>query len=152
VVLVLEEAMDLHVSAESGDVAMIRSGDAPLHHASTAETVRLLLEAGAELHLRNPGGGTPLFRSVRAGHASAVTALVQAGTPRDASDLVLWTGLFLKAIGGNAEAVTTLVAASEERHRRLDENGHFARSPVQLAELHTTPERREELRSALADA
>jgi hypothetical protein len=60
--------------------------------------------------------------------------------------------LFVEAIGGNAEAVTTLVEAGEERDRRLDENGHFARSPVQLAELHTTPERREELRRALADA
>ena len=55
----------------------------------------------------------------------------------------------MDAIGGNPEAATTLVAASEERDRRLEENGHFARSPVQLAELHTTPERREELRSAL---
>jgi hypothetical protein len=55
-------------------------------------------------------------------------------------------------LGGNAEAVTALVAASPERDRRLEENGNFARSPVQLAELHTTPERREEPQRALADA
>jgi ankyrin repeat protein len=127
-------------------------GDAPLHLASNAATVRLLLEAGAQLHLRNRGGLTPLFQAVRAGHASAVTALVQAGASRDASDFVWWTGLFVDAIGGNAEAATVLAAASPERDRRLEENGHFARSPVQLAELHTTPERREELLSALADA
>jgi hypothetical protein len=45
-----------------------------------------------------------------------------------------------------------LVAASQERDRRLDETGHFVRSPMQLAELLTTPERREELQSTLADA
>ena len=114
--------------------------------------MRLLLEVGAVLHLRNHAGVTPLLRAVRAGHASAVTALVQAGASRDASDFVWWTGLFVEAVGGNPESVTTLVAASEERDRRLEETGHFVRSPVQLAELHTTPERREELLSALADA
>jgi hypothetical protein len=81
-----------------------------------------------------------------------VTALVQAGASRDASDFVWWTGLFVEAVGGGTEAVTALVAASEERDCRLEETGHFARSPVQLAELHTTLERREELRRALADA
>jgi hypothetical protein len=81
-----------------------------------------------------------------------VTALVQAGASRDASDFVWWTGLFVEAVDGNPEAVTALVAASEERDRRLEETGHFARNPFQLAELHTTLERREELRRALADA
>jgi ankyrin repeat protein len=128
------------------------NGDNPLHSARNAATVRLLLEAGADLYLRNHGGVTPLFRAVHAGHASAVTALVLGGASRDASDFALWTGLLVEAIGGNAEAVTTLAAASGERNRRLEENGHFARSPVQLAELHTTAERREELRRALADA
>ena len=60
--------------------------------------------------------------------------------------------MFVEAVGGNPESVTTLVAASEERDRRLEETGHFVRSPVQLAELHTTAARREELRSALAEA
>jgi hypothetical protein len=52
------------------------------------------------------------------------------------SDFVWWTGLFFEAISGNAEAVTALVAASPERDRRLEENGHFARSPMQLADPH----------------
>jgi ankyrin repeat protein len=86
----------------------------PLHSAST---VRLLLEVGAELHLRNHTGVTPLFQAVLAGHASAVTALV---------------------------------AGSAKMDRRLEETDHFVRTPVQLAELRTTPTRREQLRSALA--
>jgi hypothetical protein len=44
--------------------------------------------------------------------------------------------------------VTELVAAAEERSRRLNENGHFARTAVQLAELSTRPQR-EQLRIAL---
>ena len=99
-----------------------------------------------------PEARVPLFQAVRAGHALAVTALVQAGVSRDASDFVWWTGLFVEAVGGGTEAVTMLVAASQERDRRLDETGHFVRSPMQLAELLTTPERREELQSTLADA
>jgi hypothetical protein len=43
------------------------------------------------------------------------------------------------------------VAAAEELTRRLNENGHFARTPVQTAELSTLP-RREQLRSALTAA
>jgi hypothetical protein len=70
---------------------------------------------------------------------------VQAGASRDASDFVWRTGLFVDAVGGGTEAVTALVAASGELDRRLEETGHFLRSPVQLAELHTTPARREEL-------
>ena len=45
-------------------------------------------------------------------------------------------------------AVTELVAAAEELTRRLNENGQFARTPVQVAELSTHPQR-EELRHAL---
>jgi hypothetical protein len=123
------------------------------HPASSRQQCRHSeVTAGAVLHPRNHGGVTPLFQAVREGHASAVTALVQAGASRDASDFVWWTGLFVEAVGRGTEAVTTLVAASGELERRLEETGHFARSPVQLAELHTTAARREELRSALAEA
>jgi hypothetical protein len=47
---------------------------------------------------------------------------------------------------GDEEAVMELVAAAEELTRRLEENNHFARTAVQLAELSTHPQR-EQLRS-----
>jgi hypothetical protein len=47
--------------------------------------------------------------------------------------------------------VTELVAAAEVLTLRMNENGHFARTPVQAAELSTHPQR-EQLRHALTAA
>jgi hypothetical protein len=44
-----------------------------------------------------------------------------------------------------------VTATAEVLTRRLSENGHFARTPVQVAELSTHPQR-EELRHALTAA
>ena len=43
--------------------------------------------------------------------------------------------LIVRAVERDEEAVTALVAAKEELTRRLNENGHFARTTVQIAEL-----------------
>jgi len=123
-------------------------GNTPLHLASTAATVTLLLEAGADLHRRNNDSNTPLYQAIHEGHASAVTALVQAGALPDASDGEWWTTLFVVALTGGEEAMTEFIAASEELTRRMDENGHFARTAVQLAEL-STHDRRQEVIDAL---
>ena len=61
--------------------------------------------------------------------------MVQAGACPNASDAVWWIELIIRAVEGDAEAVTALVAASTERNRRLEENGQFARTAVQLADL-----------------
>jgi hypothetical protein len=66
---------------------------------------------------------------------ATVTALVQAGACPDASDAVWWIDLIVKAVEGDEEAVTALVAANEKLAFRLEENGHFARTAVQIAEL-----------------
>jgi cytohesin len=141
--LVVELGADLH--------ALTTRGNTALHRASTTETVTWLLEAGAELNRRNDGGETPLIHAIRWGHVPAVTALVQAGACPDASDSVWWTRLFVGAVTGIEAAVTELVAAAEVMTRRLNENGHFARTAVQAAEL-STHYRREELRHALTAA
>ena len=57
----------------------------------------------------------------------------------------------MDAVNGDEEAVTELVAAAEELTRRLEENNHFARTAVQLAELSILPQR-EQLRHALTAA
>jgi ankyrin repeat protein len=141
----------LHHAASSGHVqvvtrlmqlgadvqAVTARGSTPLHLASTAATVTLLLEAGADLHRRNHDGNTPLYQAIHYGHPSAVTALVQAGARPEASDGVWWTTLLVGAVTGDEAALTELIAAREELTRRMNENGHFARTAVQLAELST---------------
>jgi ankyrin repeat protein len=162
----------LHWAARSGHVEVVRAllqrgadvhaksclGNTPLHLASNTETVACLLEAGgpAALNRRNTMGDSPLFQAIHRGNAPAVTALVRAGARAEKSDSAWWTQLIVDAVTqwmryGHAAAVTELVAASAELTRRLNENGHFARTAVQLAEL-STHYRCEELQSALAAA
>jgi len=112
--------------------------------------VTLLLEAGADLHRRSHSGNTPLYHAILLGHASAVTALVQAGARPDASDGEWWTSLFVGALTGDEAAMEELTAASAELTRRLNKNGHFARTAVQLAELSTHAQRQEVLAALTA--
>jgi len=135
VVSLMQHGADVHAVAINGDTA--------LHAACTAAVVTLLLEAGAQLHRRNNKGDTPLFEAIHEGNASAVTALVQAGARPELSDSEWWTTLFVGALTGDEAALTELIAASEELTRRMDENGHFARTAVQLAELSTHAQRQE---------
>ena len=141
--MLVEMGSDVHAVTHRGDTA--------LHLASTTETVTWLLEAGAELNHRNNGGETPLIQAICSGRVPAVTALVQAGARPDASDSLWWTTLFVKLALGDEEAVTELVAAAEVLTLRMNENGHFARTPMQVAELSTRPQR-EQLRHALTAA
>ena len=155
----------LHLAAQDGHVEVVTTlmqhgadvhaitinGDTALHCASSAAAVALLLQAGAELHRRNNKGNTPLYEVIQDGHASAVTALVQAGARPEASDGVWWNTLLVGAVTGDEAALTELIAASEELTRRMDENGQLARTAVQLAEL-STHAQREEVLAALTAA
>jgi hypothetical protein len=51
------------------------------------------------------------------------------------SDAVWWIDLIVKAVEGDEEAVTALVAAAPELTLRLAEDGQFARTALQIAEL-----------------
>ena len=125
--MLLELGVHIHAVDQDGRTA--------LHAASSSEAVHSLLEAGADLYRRTICGETPLFQAAHNGCVPAVTALVQAGACPNASDAFWWIELIIKAVEGNEEAVTALVAASPERNRRLTENGQFARTAVQMAEL-----------------
>jgi len=131
--------LQLGADAHAGDVR----GNIPLHCASTAAVVTLLLEAGADLHRRDHRGDTPLYNAIHQGYASAVTALVQAGAHPQASDGEWWTTLLVGAVTGDVEAMEELIAASGELSRRMNENGQLARTAVQLAELSTHAQREE---------
>ena len=58
------------------------SGNTPLHIAATGpslEILRLLLQQGASVHIRNKSGRTPLFLAANAGLTEHVTLLKQSG-------------------------------------------------------------------------
>ena len=91
--------------------------------------------AAIALHRRSTCGSTLLFVAALNGHVLAVTALVAAGACPNASDAVWWIDLIVRAVERDEEAVTALVAAGGQLTRRLNENGHFARTTVKMAEL-----------------
>jgi len=62
--------------------AVNRSGWSPLHYASaggSADIARLLIDRGAALNARAPGGLTPLMMAAREGQESTVALLLAAG-------------------------------------------------------------------------
>ena len=59
-----------------------RAGWSPLHYAAAgdaADIARILIERGAALNSRAPGGLTPLMMAAREGQESAVAVLLEAG-------------------------------------------------------------------------
>ncbi|CAN0457603.1 unnamed protein product, partial [Ectocarpus fasciculatus] len=65
-------------------------GDTPLHLAtSVGETaaMRALIEEGASVDSRNPGGATPLYIAAMQGHLGAVKVLLHA----KANPLLTWS-------------------------------------------------------------
>jgi hypothetical protein len=69
------------------DVHAVNSrGENPLHGVRNTAAVRLLLEAGANLNHRNLAGATPLVLAVQNAEIPVIKALVQAGARPYASD------------------------------------------------------------------
>ena len=65
-------------------------GDTALHVASLhgrLETVKLLVEKGADMEMRSDSdGATPLMRAAEGGHADVALALIEAGADIDCTD------------------------------------------------------------------
>lgn len=87
-------------------------GDTPLHCAITAgntSAVRLLLQAGAQVHTRNTHGNTPLHTAAEMGHTGIAQALLQAGAVVDATAGFRWTPLMFAASNGHTATVQLLL-------------------------------------------
>ena len=59
-----------------------------------ADTVRALLEAGADPNVANKGGFTPLYWATRAGHVDVVTVLLEAGADPNVANKGGFTPLY----------------------------------------------------------
>ena len=87
-------------------------GDTPLHCAVTAgnpQAVRLLLQAGAQVHARNAHGNAALHTAAELGHTAIVQALLQAGAGVNSTAGFRWTPLMFAAANGHTATVQLLL-------------------------------------------
>ena len=92
-----------------------------LHRAARAgdtETVRTLLDAGADVNARSVVGDTALHRAARAGDAEVVRTLLDAGADVHAQDKNDNTSLHEAVRAGDAEVVQVLLDAGADVHAR----------------------------------
>lgn len=83
------------------------------------EAVRRLIEAGADLNVREPSGGSsPLITAATFGQTEAARALIEAGADLDQQNNDGSTALITAAFFGRTEIVEALLAAGADRDIR----------------------------------
>ena len=96
--------------------------DVGLHEAiigADLESVRRLIESGADLNAREPSGGsTPLITAATFGRTAAATALIEAGADLDLQNYDGSTALITAAFFARAEIVEALLAAGADKSIR----------------------------------
>jgi len=94
------------------------------------EVIKLLLEHGADLSARNPGGNrTALFPAAWAGNVAVAEVLIVAGADVGAKDSYGLTALQLAAEAGQKEAAELLIAHGA----RIDDKDMYGLTPVDRA-------------------
>lgn len=103
-------------AAPGDDLASEEDGNTPLlaaAHQGHLDTLRVLIEAGANLEKRNSFGGTPMFEVVKEGHTECVQALTEAGAKVKIT-VHRWTPLSIASHSGFLGVVRTLLAAGAD--------------------------------------
>jgi cytohesin len=100
--------LDVRVPVDSVD----DRGNSALHNATSAEIAAMLIGAGANVHLRNKGGATPLITTALSGGSSgALAVLIDAGADISAVDStgISPLGAASRTTDGSSDSVGLLV-------------------------------------------
>ena len=89
---------------------------------SNTEKLKLLLEAGADVNVKNTYGYTPLMKAAFYGKLEVVKLLLESGADIEAKDKFGWTSLMVAAFYGKLEVVKLLLEAGADIEAK-DEDG-----------------------------
>jgi len=123
-VVMLDEALGevRPASSESAPSSSEAAGDMTIHEAVATgdlEAVRELIEAGADLNVREPtGGSSPLISAATFGRTEAAQMLIEAGADLDQQNNDGSTALITAAFFAHADIVEALLAAGADRNIR----------------------------------
>ncbi|XP_026275190.2 fibronectin type 3 and ankyrin repeat domains 1 protein-like [Frankliniella occidentalis] len=130
----------LHYAVAGDGVAGLRSAAAaPASSGGTEEVVRMALEDGADVHVPDSYGWTPLMRAVMLGARTNILALLlEAGADVRQLDKQGHSAAHLAALGGRQD-VAAVLARSGADLRTKSRHGHSARElgrcwPLSLAD------------------
>ena len=98
----------------------------PLCNAADVESVQMLLERGAVIDFRDPGGKTRLSRAVKRGEIEVARLLLKHGADVNARDVADRTPLFQAALEGHVECAQMLL----ERGAVIDSRDEEGRTPL----------------------
>lgn len=141
-VLVADPRVELELAAPNGNTALMmaafkrnkpaalallergaavnRAGWSPLHYAAAggaADIARILIDRGAALNSRAPGGLTPLMMAAREGQESAVAALLEAGADTTLKSADGLTAAQLAELVDKPRIVKTIQSHRPQRQR-----------------------------------
>jgi ankyrin repeat protein len=147
VALLLQHGAEVNIQTIEPWMPLQPAGDTPLHQAvdgysnaprklpDVLATLRLLLDAGADLHIANAYGENPLFRACQWERLEVVTLLLQQGADPNARNRLQRPPLFRAMENYAYDTITPLLAHGAEIEV-MDEEGitplHWAANSPRL--------------------
>jgi ankyrin repeat protein len=101
------------------NVNLHKNGTTPLHHASSignTEVVKLLIEKGADINVKNNFGSTPLHYASNEGNTEVVKLLIDNGADINVKDRADTTPLHKASFKGHTEVVNLLIENGADIH------------------------------------
>lgn len=101
------------------------SNNTALFFVNNADSLSLLIEAGADVHHENDSGQTPLIHAAIGGYSDVIEMLINHNANVNCKDLNGKTPLMYAAKMGKVAAITSLISNGANVHE-IDENGETA--------------------------
>ena len=108
--------------ADPNAVPLDNKGTTPVSVAARhgdAATLKVLVDAGADVEKSNISGSSPLYLAAQEGHAEAIELLIAAGADVDAPRDTGATPCFIACVDGHVDALKVLIKAGCDAHAKV---------------------------------